>query len=414
VDEDLSPELIRKTTHLATKLSSFASAADSVNELFDLNLKPKRVERLSERIGAERVTERDAAVEHWKSLSLVERLSAPPGVKAPTTVCAGSDGGRMQCLDVPEDAKSHWVEMKVGVLLELETEAQTDDPSPQIPDKFLDLAKMEEVTREIKHRVPKGSPFAHQESPSPEGQCLDPVAAAREPVVMTPLKVVSRDVTASLGDAHSFGQQLAAHAWALGFAGAQRKAYLGDGSSTNWGIWEREFKHQNYTPILDFIHALTYIFSAAMAGRTRAEGASDYLSWITNVWQGKVVHVIKDLATRMADLGPPPPDCPENDPRQVIATTLTYLTNQQSRMNYPDYRKAGLPITSSHVESTVKQINQRVKGTEKFWTEFGGEAMLQLRADQLSDTHPLDVFWTRRIKSATGTRKYRRNLNAAA
>jgi hypothetical protein len=50
---------------------------------------------------------------------------------------------------------------------------------------------------------------------------------------------------------------LAARAWALGFAGAALKAFIGDGSGTNWGISEREFKHQKYIPILDFIHALT-------------------------------------------------------------------------------------------------------------------------------------------------------------
>ncbi len=100
----------------------------------------------------------------------------------------------------------------------------------------------------------------------------------------------------------------------------------------------------------------------------------------------------------------PPAVAGETDPRQILARTLTYLVNQQSRMNYPDYRRGGLPVTSSHIEWAVKQINQRVKGSEKFWTAKGGEALLQLRADQLSDTQPLPLFWTRRSHPATGTR----------
>lgn len=40
-------------------------------------------------------------------------------------------------------------------------------------------------------------------------------------------------------------------------------------------------------------------------------------------------------------------------------------------MNYVEYRGLGLPITSSLMESTVKQIGRRVKGTEKFWSEAG-------------------------------------------
>ena len=60
------------------------------------------------------------------------------------------------------------------------------------------------------------------------------------------------------------------------------------------------------------------------------------------------------------------------------------------------------------MESAVKQINQRVKGTEKFWTEQGAEAMLQLRADLRSDDQPLDAFWQRRQQQTSGQRPYRR------
>ena len=33
-------------------------------------------------------------------------------------------------------------------------------------------------------------------------------------------------------------------------------------------------------------------------------------------------------------------------------------------------------MTSALVESLIKQFNQRVKGTEKFWTQDGAEAAL--------------------------------------
>jgi hypothetical protein len=60
------------------------------------------------------------------------------------------------------------------------------------------------------------------------------------------------------------------------------------------------------------------------------------------------------------------------------------------------------------VEATIKQINQRVKGTEKFWSECGAEAILQLRADSVSETEPLVGFWQRRQAQATGQRRYSR------
>ena len=75
-------------------------------------------------------------------------------------------------------------------------------------------------------------------------------------------------------------------------------------------------------------------------------------------------------------------------------------------MRYPEYRRQGLPITSSYVESAVKQFNHRVKGTEKFWTEEGAEALLQLRADYLSPACVLDEFWQDRQENATGQTSY--------
>ena len=67
---------------------------------------------------------------------------------------------------------------------------------------------------------------------------------------------------------------------------------------------------------------------------------------------------------------------------------------------------------SSHVESTVKQTNDRVKGTEEFGSEDGTEALLPLRADYLSDDEPVEDFWQRRQDAATGQRRYRRRRSA--
>jgi hypothetical protein len=55
-------------------------------------------------------------------------------------------------------------------------------------------------------------------------------------------------------------------------------------------------------------------------------------------------------------------------------------------MNYPEYRRQGLPVTTAWMESLVKEINYRAKGTEMFWNDpEGAEAILQIRAAALSD-----------------------------
>ncbi len=195
-------------------------------------------------------------------------------------------------------------------------------------------------------------------------------------------------------------------AWKLGFFGAARKAFLGDGSENNWTIWRNHFS--SFVPILDFIHALSYVFAAAMAGRKFADGWPIYEQWIRWVWKGEVAQVIAALAQRQLELGAAQEEDGDTSPRRVVAQALTYLQNHQSQMKYAEYRQQGLPITSSYVESAVKQFNQRVKGTEMFWTEEGAEAMLQLRADHLSANEPLAEFWQTRQAKQTGQRPYRK------
>ena len=146
-----------------------------------------------------------------------------------------------------------------------------------------------------------------------------------------------------------------------------------------------------------------------MPGRqpTPSTMAASYPTWAEWIWQGQVTRVIAALTDHQARLGTPPPQAEANDPRCRVARALTYYTNNQMRMKYPQYRQQGLPLTSSHIESTIKQINARIKGTEKFWEQAAGDAVLQLRADTLSTSRPLDAFWTRWQAQQTGVNSYR-------
>ena len=69
-------------------------------------------------------------------------------------------------------------------------------------------------------------------------------------------------------------------------------------------------------------------------------------------------------------------------------------------MDYPRYRKEGLPLTSSPMESLIKQINQRVKGTEMFWNHpEGAEAILQVRSAHLCEDGRLEEYLNNRHDS---------------
>jgi hypothetical protein len=394
----------------------------------DWEVDAKQVERVTERIGAERVRERDAQTVAFQALPLVEKFRVPPRQAAPDLAVVMADGGRLQILDrsppaaasapprpesaaavppvepawdeEPTAASGHWREDKVALLLTMTSAVSATDPCPDVPAGFLDVLRIPKLARQLKTKT-RATEDAVADTDEPEA-----AAEALQEEAYEPPQVGTRQVVASRSRWPAFAPLVAAAAWALGFQGAARRAFVGDGSANNWTLQRRFFG--SFVPILDFIHALSYVFAAATAGRKFAAGWTCYRQWIGWVWQGQVGLVIAALHQRQAELGLPEQGEAETSPRQVVAKTLTYLENHQDKMKYDAYRKAGLPITSSLMESAVKQINQRVKGSEKFWSEEGSEAVLQLRADQLSDGEPLTDFWQRRQAAATGQRRYRR------
>jgi hypothetical protein len=185
---------------------------------------------------------------------------------------------------------------------------------------------------------------------------------------------------------------------------APRQVFLGDGDAKNWTVHKLHFPH--FTAITDFVHPVSYVYQAAGAvTNSFAAQWEQYDAWLVALWQGRVADVIAELETWSARRGPPPKDAPDDDPRQIVAGTRTYLANNAARMNYPAYRQRGLPITSCLVESLIKEFNHRVKGTEKFWNRpQGAEAILQVRAALLSDGDPLSRF----ILTRPGQPHYRR------
>lgn len=406
-----SPHVLKKIVFAGTQHPSFAQGSAALAMLAGLAVATKQVERVTEKIGRERVEQRDRAVEEFRKVPLMTRCASPIP-HPPDLAVVEMDGGRLQVLnrgaaapgrveDEGDEAPSHersghWREDKIGVLMTMTSTVSRVDPCPEVPEHFVDPTRILKLARQIKGSVS----VAEGERPEPGAEDVPAPAAAFTP------KPRVRSTVATCGDARRFGPILAQAAYARGFAAATRKAFVADGAATNWTTHKQWFS--DYTAVLDFIHALSYVFAAAMAGRGFHAGWEAYVTWIQQAWSGRVADVITALEARQSELGAPGPDEPETSPRTVIAEALTYLRNNAARMCYPAYRQAGLPLTSSHMESTVKLFNRRVKGTEKFWSKGGAEAVLQLRADYLSETEPLERFWKDRQACASGRRHYRR------
>jgi hypothetical protein len=424
-----SSAMLEKIVHAGTVCTSYLLASTNLSKLADLSIHEKQVERLTRSIGTERVAERDAHVATYEAMRVVAKFETPALMPAPDLAVVMADGGRLQVLDsdattkpIPKQEEAsveeisavdlpldeaeppaknrHWREDRVGLLLTMFSSISPSDPSPQIPDVFLNAERMRKLARELTHQAKM---MASEDIAAVEETVFE---SAPEDAKYAPPTVRSSRVLATRNSWEDFTPMLAEAAWAWGFQKASRKAFVADGAKCNWTLQKRCFAQ--FVPILDFIHALSYVYAAAHAGQTEEKGWACYQEWIQWVWQGQVEKVITALRQRQLELGVPEKTDGTTSPQRIVAKTLTYLQNHQDKMKYDAYRRDGLPITSSLVESTVKLIGQRVKGTEKFWSEDGAEAILQLRADHLSKNQPLDEFWQRRQDSATGFRPYRR------
>lgn len=324
-NDTVSPAVLQKVVYAGSNATSFKQASADLAEEAELTISEQRIMRATKRIGEERIAQREAEIEHWEQLPLPEQQRSPRE-QVPAVAVAEMDGGRLQIRErkpTTEEEKhsSHWREMKVGCLLTVASEVRAEDPCPTLPPVFLHRQRMRDMVREIKgFCAPEDEDSVHDE-------------AASEPRRGRP-EVLVRSVVATRQDVHALGRQLAAAAWQRGFAAAPRKAFVGDGQEANWTVHRTRFSH--YVPILDFIHALCYVFAGALAGRRLREGWPVYRQWAQWVWSGQVERVIEALKMRQQELGMPEDNESEESPRQKVADALRYLQNQKTRMRYDE------------------------------------------------------------------------------
>lgn len=413
----LSPALERKVTYSATHATSFDQASRDLAELIEVKIGVRRVARVAHRVGGALVAQRTQAALDYQKLPLLEK-GRSPRTDPPNLAVVMVDGGRYQqrdwsngdngvadnsaddprSLDDPMDlkpSKGHWHEDKVGLLTTMSSATQSCDPHPEIPEVFVTRTSAEKLAREVGH-YSGGSETPAAPDPAAAADAAATLAGASLDRYEPPI-VLARTYVATAKPVRWFEKLLIDAAWQRGFFKAKRRAFVGDGAPMNWTLWTREFR--TFEPILDFIHALSYVFAAAMAGRNDREGWMVYCRWINWVWQGKVVDVVAEMANRQAELGIPTADESPQSARSRVTRGLQYLQTHQSRMAYDRYRQLGLPISSCHIESTIKRFNKRIKGTEKFWTPEGAEALLHLKAAYLGELGEIEQFWENRYAS---------------
>jgi hypothetical protein len=380
---ELTPLLVGRITSAGVEARSFKRAAIVMNQVAGQPVSAKTIERVVHEVGGELARRRDA--DPKTDDALARRPESPP-----TLAVVECDGGRIRTREPGHGPGVHhpgegWRETKNACLIRAERTVSAADPEPEPPACFCDPKHVAKIAETEALSAASALP-----PPGPRRQASEPSedAAFVSPSDWHPKRLV-RTVLSSMAESKDFGKQMAREAKRRRFGEARAQAFLGDGLPWNWSIWKRHFG--DFTPILDFIHVLSYLFLAAKAVHEVAEDAwSQYLAWMRGAWQGEVGQVLEELRVWQAKRGAPPQDAPDHDPRKILAKTIHYLDNNGDRMKYPEYRQGGLPVTTAWMESLVKEVNYRVKGTEMFWNDpKGAEAILQVRAAALSDDQRL-------------------------
>jgi hypothetical protein len=202
----------------------------------------------------------------------------------------------------------------------------------------------------------------------------------------------------------AMAELVAMHLHRLGAARAASITFAADGAP--W-IWDRiptivrlaKLQGVPIHEVLDCCHAAHHISLALAAmGFSERQRMPLYREHRTLLRNGQWRRVVEEL-TGLADM-----DTENEDARTEIA----YLNKhgEAGRLQYPTFRKCGLPLGSGAIESGIRRvINLRLKSNGMFWREEHAEEMLQVRAQVISKR------WDERVNAMRQHLRYDRRTD---
>jgi len=142
------------------------------------------------------------------------------------------------------------------------------------------------------------------------------------------------------------------------------------------------------TIVLDLIHALEYLWSAAYC--FHADGTKEAEAWVTQrltaLLEGKVSDVTAGICRSATLRGL------SAQARKPVDACARYFLNHKQYMRYDEYLAAGLPIASGVIEGACRHlVKDRMDLTGARWSLSGAEAVLRVRA--LRSSGDFDAYW---------------------
>ena len=139
---------------------------------------------------------------------------------------------------------------------------------------------------------------------------------------------------------------------------------MGDGHPGIWSLFGQLKTPQIPDEILDWFHLMENLHKVEATPEQRRQAE-------TLLWEGQVDKTITLLSAVKTD---------------ASQRFQVYLQNHRGRIpNYRYYQMEGLPISSSPVESWIKQIDERIQITGARWKPENVPQILALRCAYLND-----------------------------
>lgn len=171
-----------------------------------------------------------------------------------------------------------------------------------------------------------------------------------------------------------------------------RKRWLvlvdGDRKLTRWVRAEARRRGVEITLVLDFIHALEYLWKAAHVFFD--EGTPEIEAWVLErlerMLEGNISNVVAGM-TRMATVrGLSAKD------RKPVDKAARYLLKRKGMMRYDELLALGAPIATGIIEGACRHlINDRMDLTGAVWRLLSAEAVLRLRS--ILSSGDFDQYW---------------------
>ena len=254
-----SPSVLRKVVRSAAREPSFREAAEAVADLAEVNISSRQLDRIAREVGEQLRAERDEQVARFQAGTLQPRVADPAG--------PGCRRGRRR--PAPDPRRGRGARGPRRGLARGQDRDPGDDvprsPPSATPSRSCPPAS---ATGPSSRRSsgPSAGPGRWVRRPprSRSRPCCRLPAAKRSPPSRGPRRSWRCALTWPRPP-----RSIASGRWSpprpdrRNFAEAAARAFLGDGSAWIWGLHRRYFP--TFVAIVDFLHALAHLFTAARA-----------------------------------------------------------------------------------------------------------------------------------------------------